>query len=335
VELLIVIAIIAILMSLLVPAIQQARAAAVRTQCANNLKQIGIALANYQSEHKSLPPAFPASPKPPYDKIVPAYFDTWSVLAQLCPYLEQTAVYNKLNLNEPMYNLPSLTFLPDNMWAMQQTIPLFLCPADRMASVGGGYGVTSLGPINYAACLGSGTTNGGAPYGSPWDADGMFRANRRTRLKEVTDGLSNTVAFSESTLGEGPTMATGPIPGSKKTIYANVTPPLTPSACAGATLWNVQLPRGFLWASGEIRCGSYNHYYAPNPLDYDCVANLSTPGQQQFTAVGFRAARSYHKGGVNVLLGDGGIRFINDGVDINVWQAISTRAGEETVAVPD
>ena len=171
------IAILGILVALLVPAVQRAREAAARATCANNLFQIGIALHNYQSEHKSLPPVFPASPKPPYNAIVPAYFDTWSVLAQLCPYLEQTTIYNKLNLNEPLYTLPSLNFLPDNQFAVQQIVPIFLCPSDKMQSVGGGYGVAVLGPVNYAACIGTGTTSGGAPYGSPWDADGLSLSN--------------------------------------------------------------------------------------------------------------------------------------------------------------
>jgi prepilin-type N-terminal cleavage/methylation domain-containing protein len=334
VELLVVIAIIAVLMALLVPAVQRARESAARTSCGNNLMQIGIALHNYQGEHRSLPPAFPASPKPPYNLIVPPYFDTWSVFAQLCPYLEQTTVYNKLNLNEPLYSLPSTNVYADNQFACGQLVPVFLCPSDSMQSVGAGYGVAKMGPVNYAACIGTGTTSGGAPYGSPWDADGLFRAKVTTKLKEVTDGLSNTVAFSESLIGSGPIVNSGPSPGGPKSTYANVAPPLTPTACQNPTQWNVQNPRGYLWASGEIRCATYNHYFTPNPPDYDCMATLNTPGPQQYTGIGLRAARSNHTGGVNVLIADGAVRFVDNAIDLTIWRAISTRSGDENAALP-
>jgi prepilin-type processing-associated H-X9-DG protein len=331
IELLVVIAIIAILIGLLVPAVQRVREAAARSQCQNNLKQIGIALHGYHSACKVLPPAFPATPKGSYVGNVPDYFYTWSVLAQLNPHLDQTAIYNHMNLDEPLFTLPTLNISSDNQYAVQQTIPLFLCPSDRMRPVGGGYGVSVLGPVNYGACLGSGTTNGDAPYGNPWDADGMFQAQIGISFAQVTDGLSNTAAFSESTLGEGPTMVNGAIPGSPQTVYANVSPPLTPSACASATLWNVQMLRGYLWASGEIRCASYNHYYTPNAPQYDCISNISAAGEEQYTAEGFKAARSKHPGGVNVLLGDGAVKFVANSIQADVWTALGTRAGGEPI----
>jgi prepilin-type processing-associated H-X9-DG protein len=278
---------------------------------------------------------FPATPKPPYVGVVPAYFYSWSVLAQLNPYLEQTAIYNRMNLDEPMYLLPSLTVPADNQFAVEQTVKIFLCPSDKMQPLCGGYGVPVFGPVNYGACFGSGTTAGGPPYGSPWNADGIFRAGVSGRFAEITDGLSNTAAFSESLLGEGPTMVAGPSPGKPARVYANVPPPVTPAACAGANLWNVEQPRGFTWASGELRCASYNHYYPPNSPNYDCVANLSTPGQEQYTAVGFKAARSNHPGGVNVLLADGAVRFVSNGVQQGTWTALATRAGGEVLADPN
>jgi prepilin-type N-terminal cleavage/methylation domain-containing protein/prepilin-type processing-associated H-X9-DG protein len=335
IELLVVIGIIAVLIGLLLPAVQKVREAASRMACANNLHQIGLALHNYESAQHNLPPVFPATPRPPYVGRVPAYFYSWSVLAQLNPYLEQTAIYNRMNLDEPMYTLPSLTVLPDNQFAVQQTVKIFLCPSDTMQPVAGGYGVPVFGPVNYCACTGSGTTAGGPPYGSPWDADGIFRAGVNGTFLEITDGLSNTAAFSESLLGDGPTMVAGASPGKPNRVYASVTPPVSPSGCNGANQWNVELPRGFSWASGELRCSSYNHFYTPNSPNYDCVANLSLPGPQQYTAVGFKAARSNHPGGVNLLLADGAVRFVSNGIQPATWTALATRAGGEVIGDPD
>jgi prepilin-type N-terminal cleavage/methylation domain-containing protein/prepilin-type processing-associated H-X9-DG protein len=339
IELLVVIAIIALLIGLLLPAVQKVREAANRMNCANNLKQIGVALHNYECAQRNLPPAFPATAKAPF-LTQPAYFWTWSVLAQLNPYLEQTAIYNRMDLDKPMYELPALYFSVENQFAVQQLIKLFLCPSDTMLPMPGNHGVPILGSVNYVACLGSGTTNGGPPFGTPWDADGVFRAGENGTFTQISDGLSNTAAFSESLLGEGPYVPHGSSPGDPRKVYAYVPAPpgLSPATCETATSWNYESPRGYLWASGEIRCASYNHYFPPNTTRYDCVSLIplsGTSGRQTYTALGFKAARSNHPGGVNLLMADGSVRFVANGIRLDTWQALSTRAGGETISDPN
>src|SRR5262249_33282667 len=149
---------------------------------------------------------------------------------------------------------PAFNISPDNQFAVQQVVKLFLCPSDRMEPLGGGYGVPQLGPTNYAACLGTGTTNGGPPYGSPRGAGGILQAPLTVRVVDIADGTSNTAMMSESLLGDGPEGATGPIPGDPRLVYAylNLGTALSESACAAANRWNLDRRRGFLWATGEI-----------------------------------------------------------------------------------
>src|SRR5690242_4084853 len=158
IELLVVIAIIGVLIALLLPAVQAAREAARRAQCINNMKQLGIALHNYHSANNSFPVGFLyPQPSQTYPG-VPALHYRWSVLAQLTPYLEQTSVYNALNMNWPIapgpssvLGTPPWTPFPANYTCLSAKINLFFCPSD---------GYTSRPPTTLA----DGSTSGPSSY---------------------------------------------------------------------------------------------------------------------------------------------------------------------------
>ncbi len=334
IELLVVIAIIAVLIGLLLPAVQKVRESAARAQCLNNLKQLGLAMHNYDSAIGHLPAASDDNVPPAWAGL-PGYFFSWSALAELNPYLEQTNIYNRMDLTQPIWMpSPPYNISPANQFALQQIVKLFLCPSDKMRPVTnpGDYGLPIMGPTNYAVCTGSGTTNGGPPLGSPLNADGMFMVKIGLSILDIKDGTSNTVMMSESVLGEGPENAIGPLPPAPfavQTVYAytGFGTPLSDAACAGVGSWNVSNRRGYSWATGDMRCAAYNHYYTPNAPIYDCLTNDLTT----ITSMALRAARSWHPGGVNVLLGDGSARFVSQGVSLMTWRALGTRSGGETI----
>lgn len=326
IELLVVIAIIAILIGLLLPAVQKVREAAARLKCSNNLKQIGVALHNAEGASGKLPPLYPFTAP---NSSTQDYKYTWSVLAQLNPYLEQTSIYNTMDLTKMMYDPMTFQITAPNNSAVVQSVKIFLCPSDRGMPVSSAYGVTNMGPSNYVACHGRGMANGGSPLSD----DGIFIPQHGQRITDITDGTSNTAAFSESILGAGGENASGgsAAPGDEQTVYKYLgyagTIPSDTNCAGNPQAWNGSNHRQFMWASGEPRCVSYNHYYPPNSSNYDCIAN--NPSLPGYMAVGYKAARSRHSGGVNLLMADGSLRFVRDSVTAQVWRDAATRAGGE------
>jgi prepilin-type processing-associated H-X9-DG protein len=152
-------------------------------------------------------------------------------------------------------------------------------------------------------------------------------------MEDITDGTSNTVGASERILGAGPEASTVASRAAINPQTMYVYPAQTDDAdCASTLNVNYDQLRMYTWLAGEPRCTSYDHYYVPNdPVNPDCVANYYTGSNMLLLATGhgLTTARSRHPGGVNAWICDGSVRFVANSITLDVWRAISTRAGGE------
>jgi prepilin-type N-terminal cleavage/methylation domain-containing protein/prepilin-type processing-associated H-X9-DG protein len=319
IELLVVIAIIAILIGLLLPAVQKVRAAAARASCQNNLKQLGLAAQTYHGVAEVFPPGV-ATTSP----IVNA-----SALVFLLPYVEQD---NRYRLFVPSKQLADAA--NDDARASGD-VPTFLCPADPSNGQSGQAGRT-----NYLANLG---THANSDDGSPPNAKlptqlGMFSKGSRVRILDVTDGTSNTALFAEVRRGanasgdrfgvtRNSTWFSPPtsVPASFTTTGRN-TDPLSDgsfvTACNAGTMPDTKT--GLQFYGGQLNMVYYTHTLPPNYPKSDCQ---SFPLGTNIHL----ASRSNHTGGVNVVLVDGSVRFIPDSIPMDTWRALGTRSGCETL----
>src|SRR5262245_29649419 len=348
IELLVVIAIIAVLVSLLLPAVQQAREAARRSQCRNNLKQLGLALHNYESSFNSFPPGRIVYVSPADDgsqaamgNATTGLGDCFSGFAQLLPQLDQSPIYDQINFNRG----PD-TSANDQVVGVQP--PVFICPTDS--------GATSLtqdsifvGVTCYV--MNTGTTFSVSPRNpSGRPVTGIFFENSRVRIADIIDGTSNTVCLSEQILsdvsdpsGTGIVNASGtwngllPSTGFALTSgnnNSNNGPELInyPGDCVAGN--KLQLTRGNRLLYGAPGHTMYNHIRGPNDTQIDCRGGLPHSPRNFFWWSRLShnvASHSKHTGGVHSLFTDGHVRFINSNVDLATWQALGSRNGKEVI----
>ena len=318
VELLVVIAIIGVLVALLLPAVQAAREAARRMSCGNNLRQAVLATHNYMDTLQCLPTAVCFSP---------SGGGSWSALARILPYMEQANLQNIIDFR---YNYSDLTNAPQHAQVSQMKIKAYVCPSEIKAVPRVGASQTHF-PTNYAINYGNWFVYDGATNSM---GNGAFVVNNSIGERSFTDGLSNTIAFSEvkayqSKLANANTPAT--LGAAIPTTTATVTGYGGTYGATGHTEW----------VDGKVHETGFTSVFTPNTVvkynnagvdtDVDFISKGESLTSMTYAAVN---ARSYHPGVVQAAIMDGSVRSVTNSVSQVIWRAAGSRDGGEADQLP-
>lgn len=296
IELLVVIAIIAVLVSLLLPAVQQAREAARRTQCKNNLKQIALATHNYHDTHSVFPSGFLNWNTPPGQQN-PPQFRGVSLYASILPQLDNGVLAAAWDYNDPRQNVPT--------GRVATVFQFLLCPSDFLPSPPIATNFPVFNPAGEKYAL---TSYGGSGGVQSYNAnlatmDGIFFRNSAIRVRDVLDGLSQTLLFGERYHRD-------------EAYDANA------GTLRKVSNWGYWAPSEGLPGLGDVTLSAFV------PIGY-----LHTPGQTVTTAMEDRRISAFgsgHTGGANFALADGSVRFMSNNMSLPVLQKVATRAKSDT-----